>query len=78
MRLIPTRAAVLVAVLAACGGPALPAFAIGDWPRTEHRPGDSKPGKVTHVPEIDAGAGVAAIGAIGAVLAFGWERRRRR
>ena len=30
------------------------------------------------VPEIDGTAGLAAMGAIGAVMAYVWERRRKR
>jgi hypothetical protein len=30
------------------------------------------------VPEIDGAAGLAAMGAVGAVVAFVWERRRKR
>jgi hypothetical protein len=32
----------------------------------------------TVAPEIDGAAGLAAMGAVGAVVAFVWERRRRR
>ena len=51
-----------------------PVLAMGEWPPEGEHPGG---GGVTHVPEIDAGAGVAALAAVGAVLAFAWERRRR-
>ena len=33
--------------------------------------------EVTSVPEIDASAGLLAIAAVLAVMAFAWERRRR-
>ena len=41
-----------------------------------HRPGRGR-GNVHSVPEIDASAGLLAIAAVLAILAFVWERNRR-
>ena len=35
-------------------------------------------GQQYHVPEIDAFSGMAALGAVGSIVALIWERRRRR
>lgn len=73
MRFHSVRAAVTAGVFLLCAT-AAPVLAMGDWPPEPTTPGG---GGVTHVPEIDAGAGIAALAAVGAALAFAWERRRR-
>lgn len=73
MRFVSTRAAAAGALVFAAMALGAPVFAMGDWPPATETGG----GNVTQVPEIDAGAGVAALAAVGAALAFAWERRRR-
>lgn len=73
MRTPSLRAALICGGLLLAGGASLPAFAMGDWPK---EPGKGRPGKVTQVPEIDAGAGLGAMAAVAAILALAWERRR--
>lgn len=52
---------------------AAPALAWGQW---WSHPGRGR-GPVHSVPEIDASAGLLAIAAVVAILAFVWERKRR-
>jgi hypothetical protein len=73
MRINSARAALMTAAFLLTATLGAPVFAMGEWPPETETPG----GGVTHVPEIDAGAGIAALAAVGAVLAFAWERRRR-
>lgn len=73
MRLAFPRATAFAAGLFITAATSLPALAMGDWPQEPQQPSE---GTVTHVPEIDAGAGIAALTAVGAMLALAWERRR--
>ncbi|WP_210529341.1 VPEID-CTERM sorting domain-containing protein [Rubellimicrobium arenae] len=66
--MIRTRLALAVASLAA----AAPAYA-------HHRPWHAGgPPRAVVVPEIDASAGLLAIGALATVVLFMWERQRRK
>lgn len=53
---------------------AAPAMAWGHW---WSHPGRGRGGQAHMVPEIDASAGLLAIAAVVAILAFVWERKRR-
>ena len=76
MRFESARAMLMTGAFLLAATIGAPVLAMGEWPPESEHPGHGG-GGVTHVPEIDAGAGIAALAAVGAVLAFAWERRRR-
>jgi len=73
MKLTSKRSATL-AVAFVVAVSAAPAFAMGDWPPKDPRPGR---GDVANVPEIDAASGLAALAAVFGAMGLAWERRRR-
>lgn len=75
MKKILSRIALTGSVLLVSSAPLLAQVAYGlNRPRPGARPVRSA---VYSVPEIDASAGLLAIAAVLAIMAFAWERRRR-